>query len=151
MPARPRRDQTRINAPTVCRVKTLQSAYRVTDLAVSLNFYCALGYQEVGRVGLGDGATLTVLKSPARRSSRLSWCTRAEQIRRARWRDVDLTLGAVELGVDPDARKSEAAHRIVPAVPPLHVLVRRVYLEAGRPEGAELVCPPPTGPECRGC
>ncbi len=45
-------------------MKTLHTAYRVTDVAVSLNFYCALGYQEVGRVSLGDGATLTVLKFP---------------------------------------------------------------------------------------
>jgi len=45
-------------------VKTLHTAYRVTDLAVSLEFYCALGYQEVGRVSLGDGATLTMLKFP---------------------------------------------------------------------------------------
>jgi lactoylglutathione lyase len=45
-------------------VKTLHTAYRVTDLAVSLNFYCALGYQEVGRIRLRDGATLAVLKFP---------------------------------------------------------------------------------------
>jgi lactoylglutathione lyase len=45
-------------------VKTLHTAYRVTDLAVSLDFYSALGYQEVGRISLGDGATLTVLKFP---------------------------------------------------------------------------------------
>ena len=67
---------------------------------------------------------------------------RAEQIRRARWRDVDLKLGAVELGVDLDARKSDAARRVVPAVPPLHALLRRTYLEAGRPDGSELLCPP---------
>jgi integrase len=67
---------------------------------------------------------------------------RAEQIRRARWRDVDLKLGAIELGVDPDARKSAAARRVVPAVPPLHTLLRRAYLEAGRPDGGELLCPP---------
>jgi lactoylglutathione lyase len=54
----------RLKAPTVGRVKTLHTAYRVTDLAVSLDFYSALGYQEVGRISLGDGATLTVLKFP---------------------------------------------------------------------------------------
>lgn len=54
----------RFKAPTVPRVKTLHTAYRVTDLAVSLDFYCALGYQEVGRVSLGDGTTLTMLKFP---------------------------------------------------------------------------------------
>ncbi len=67
---------------------------------------------------------------------------RAEQIRRARWRDVDLGVGAVELGVDPSARKSAAARRVVPAVPPLHALLRRAYLEAGRPDGNALLCPP---------
>ena len=50
--------------PTVGRVKTLHTAYRVTDLAVSRDFYFALGYQEVGRISVGDGASLTVLKFP---------------------------------------------------------------------------------------
>ncbi len=45
-------------------MKTLHTAYRVTDLAVSLDFYFALGYQEVGRIRLSDGATLAVLKFP---------------------------------------------------------------------------------------
>lgn len=50
---------------TVNRLKTLHTAYRVTDPAVSLDFYLALGYEEVGRISVGDGATLTVLKFPA--------------------------------------------------------------------------------------
>jgi lactoylglutathione lyase len=45
-------------------VKTLHTAYRVTDLAVSLDFYSALGYQELGRVDMGEGASLTMLKFP---------------------------------------------------------------------------------------
>jgi lactoylglutathione lyase len=45
-------------------VKTLHTAYRITDLAVSLDFYSALGYEEVGRVSLSDGATLAMLKFP---------------------------------------------------------------------------------------
>jgi lactoylglutathione lyase len=45
-------------------VKTLHAAYRVTDLADSLDFYVALGYREVGRVDIGDGATLAMLKFP---------------------------------------------------------------------------------------
>jgi lactoylglutathione lyase len=45
-------------------VKTLHTAYRVTDLAVSLNFYFSLGYEEVGRIRFDDGTTLTVLKFP---------------------------------------------------------------------------------------
>lgn len=48
----------------MCRVKTLHTAYRVTDLAISLAFYRALGYQEVGRIDIGDGTSLTVLKFP---------------------------------------------------------------------------------------
>ena len=44
--------------------KTLHTAYRVTDVAASLDFYSQLGYQEVGRVEMGDGATLTMLKLP---------------------------------------------------------------------------------------
>ena len=46
-------------------MKTLHTAYRVTDLAVSLDFYIALGYREVGRVDMGEGASLTMLKFPA--------------------------------------------------------------------------------------
>lgn len=45
-------------------MKTLHPAYRVTDLAVSLDFYIALGYAQVGRVDIGDGASLTMLKLP---------------------------------------------------------------------------------------
>ena len=45
-------------------MRTLHTAYRVTDLDVSLAFYAALGYQVVGRVHLDDGATLAVLKFP---------------------------------------------------------------------------------------
>ena len=48
----------------VNRMKTLHPAYRVTDLDASLGFYTALGYQVLGRVNLGDGATLTVLRFP---------------------------------------------------------------------------------------
>jgi lactoylglutathione lyase len=45
-------------------MKTLHTAYRVTDLDASLRFYAALGYREVGRVEIGEGATLTMLKFP---------------------------------------------------------------------------------------
>ena len=45
-------------------MKTLHTALRVADLAGSLDFYSALGYDQVGRVDVGDGATLTVLKFP---------------------------------------------------------------------------------------
>lgn len=68
---------------------------------------------------------------------------RAEQIRRLRWREVDLDVGAIEWGVEWEAAKYEASRRTVPAVPPLLSLLKRAYLEQGRPDGSELVCPPP--------
>lgn len=67
---------------------------------------------------------------------------RAAQIQRVRWRDVDLELGAIEWGVEWEARKYDASHRVVPAVPSLLALLKRVYLEQGRPDGDRLVCPP---------
>lgn len=67
---------------------------------------------------------------------------RAAQIQRVHWQDVDLKLGAIELGVEWEAAKYEASHRVVPAVPPLMTLLRAVYLAQGRPDGDELVIPP---------
>src|SRR5438132_1315657 len=46
-------------------MRTLHPAYRITDLATSLAFYGAIGFEQVGRVDVGDGATLTMLKFPA--------------------------------------------------------------------------------------
>ncbi|WP_406261535.1 VOC family protein [Streptomyces nigra] len=45
-------------------MKTLFVSYRVTDLDRSLDFYTALGYAELGRVALGDGAHLVLLRFP---------------------------------------------------------------------------------------
>jgi len=45
-------------------MKTLHPAFRVADLAASLDFYSALGYVEIGRVQLAEGASLTMLKFP---------------------------------------------------------------------------------------
>src|SRR5581483_397682 len=45
-------------------MRTLHTSFRVSNLAVSLAFYAALGYEQVGRVDLGAGATLTMLKFP---------------------------------------------------------------------------------------
>ncbi|MET7490601.1 VOC family protein [Streptomyces sp. NPDC005538] len=45
-------------------MKTLFVSYRVTDLDRSLGFYTALGYAELGRVDVGDGARLVILKFP---------------------------------------------------------------------------------------
>jgi integrase len=69
---------------------------------------------------------------------------RRAQIVRVRWPEVDLGVGALEWGVEWEARKYDASRRVVPIVPPLLLLLKRVYLEQGRPE-AGLVCPPRTG------
>ncbi|WP_030944794.1 VOC family protein [Streptomyces sp. NRRL S-646] len=45
-------------------MKTLFVSYRVTDLDRSLGFYTALGYAELGRVEVDDGARLVILKFP---------------------------------------------------------------------------------------
>ncbi|WP_328309209.1 VOC family protein [Streptomyces sp. NBC_00442] len=45
-------------------MKTLFVSYRVADLGRSLGFYAALGYVELGRVDVGDGARLAILKFP---------------------------------------------------------------------------------------
>src|SRR2546428_1743760 len=51
--------------PYCLDMRTLHPAYRITDLATSLAFYGAIGFEQVGRVDLGDGVTLTMLKFPA--------------------------------------------------------------------------------------
>ncbi len=45
-------------------MRTLHPAYRVSDLAASLDFYAILGYKQVGRVDLDDSNNLTMLKFP---------------------------------------------------------------------------------------
>ena len=45
-------------------MRTLHTAYRVSNLSASLDFYTALGYTQVGRVDLGGGASLTMLNFP---------------------------------------------------------------------------------------
>jgi lactoylglutathione lyase len=45
-------------------VRTLFAAYRVSDLERSLEFYAALGYRELGRVGTDGNARLAVLSFP---------------------------------------------------------------------------------------
>lgn len=68
---------------------------------------------------------------------------RRAQIIRLRWSDVDLDGGAIEWGVEWEARKYDASRRIVPTVPQLLALLKRRYLELGRPKEG-LVCPPLT-------
>jgi lactoylglutathione lyase len=45
-------------------MRTLHTSYRVSKLDVSLGFYTALGYEQVGQVDLGAAASLTMLKFP---------------------------------------------------------------------------------------
>ena len=45
-------------------MKTLFVSYRVTDLDRSLVFYTAVGYVELGRIEVGDGSRLVILKFP---------------------------------------------------------------------------------------
>ncbi|MEV7401951.1 VOC family protein [Streptomyces sp. NPDC091267] len=45
-------------------MKTLFVSYRISDLDRSLGFYTALGYAELGRVEVGEGARLVILKFP---------------------------------------------------------------------------------------
>src|SRR5579859_7410435 len=45
-------------------MKTLHPAFRVTDLSASLSFYTTLGYEEVGRIPVDNGGTLSVMKFP---------------------------------------------------------------------------------------
>jgi integrase len=54
---------------------------------------------------------------------------RRAQIIRLRWTDVDLKVGALEWGVEWEARKYDASRRVVPLVPQLHNLLKRAYLE----------------------
>ena len=67
---------------------------------------------------------------------------RRAQIQRLRWRDVDLRIGAIEWGIEHEARKSRAAQRVVPTVKPLRTLLKRAWIRQGRPAGDHLVCPP---------
>jgi lactoylglutathione lyase len=80
---------------TVSRVKTLHPAYRVTDLAAALGFYTALGYREVGRVSIGDGASLTMLQFPGEEVVTLELAHRPDE-------PVDIGTGFSHLAVQVD-------------------------------------------------
>jgi len=54
--------------------------------------------------------------------------------------DSDLAVGAIEWGVEWEAAKYEASRRVVPTVPQLLVMLKRAYMEAGRPDDEQLVC-----------
>jgi integrase len=66
---------------------------------------------------------------------------RRAQVIRLRWKDVDMNIGAIEWGVEWEARKYDASRRVVPVMPPLLALLKRRYMKLGRPKEG-LVCPP---------
>ncbi|MFJ9377088.1 VOC family protein [Streptomyces sp. NPDC101455] len=78
-------------------MKTLFVSYRVTELDRSLAFYIALGYGELGRVEVGDGARLVILKFPDEPSASL------ELVRRPGDGPVDVGSGFDHLAIQVDA------------------------------------------------
>lgn len=59
-------------------MKTLFAAFRVADLERSLDFYTALGYRALGRVGFEDGGRLVVLSFPEEQEASLELVHRPE-------------------------------------------------------------------------
>jgi hypothetical protein len=68
--------------------------------------------------------------------------------RPAALRGVDLRVGAIEWGVEWEAAKYDASHRVVPCVPPLLALLRRAYIAQGRPRARGACAPLATAPPC---
>ena len=67
---------------------------------------------------------------------------RRQEIKALAWPDVDLELGAMELAVNPKARKSASSRRIVPLVAPLWKLLDEEWRAQGRPTEGPVVVPP---------
>lgn len=67
---------------------------------------------------------------------------RRQELRLARWGDVDLEIGVILLGRDEAGRKSEAALRVVPLLRPLRRRLRDEWMRQGQPAGDALICPP---------
>ncbi|WP_033278701.1 VOC family protein [Streptomyces sp. NRRL F-525] len=77
-------------------MKTLFVSYRVTDLDRSLAFYTALGYVELGKVDIGDGARLVILKFPGEPAASLELVHRPADGR------VDVGSGFDHLAIQVD-------------------------------------------------
>jgi len=77
-------------------MRTLHTSFRVSSVAVSLAFYSALGYEQVGRVDLGAGASLTMLKFPAEQVVTL------ELVHRPHAGPVDIGTGFSHIPVQVD-------------------------------------------------
>lgn len=66
---------------------------------------------------------------------------RSQEIRHLEWPEVDLERRVMLLAGDDEARKSEAARRIVPLARPLKRLLQTEWIRQGRPKDGR-VCPP---------
>ncbi|GAA3516692.1 VOC family protein [Actinocatenispora rupis] len=77
-------------------MKTLFVSYRVTDLDRSLAFYTALGYVEMGRVDLGGGSRLVILRFPDEPAASL------ELVHRPAAGPVDVGSGIDHLAIQAD-------------------------------------------------
>lgn len=66
---------------------------------------------------------------------------RHQEIQALEWPEVDFEQNVVLLADDEEARKSEAARRIVPMIPPLRDRLYREWVRQGRPKTGK-VCPP---------
>ena len=77
-------------------MKTLFVSYRVTDLDRSLGFYTALGYVELGRVEVGDGTRLVILKFPGEPAASLELVHRPASAR------IDVGNGFDHLAIEVD-------------------------------------------------
>ena len=77
-------------------MRTLHPSFRVSDLDLSLGFYTALGYEQVGRVDLGAGASLTMLKFPGEEVVTL------ELVHRPKDGQVDIGTGFSHIPIQVD-------------------------------------------------
>jgi len=66
---------------------------------------------------------------------------RSQEIRALEWPEVNFDRNVILLADDDEARKSEAARRIVPMVEPLRRRLHMEWVRQGRPEAGR-VCPP---------
>lgn len=104
-------------------MKTLHTAYRVTDLDTSLDFYRALGYRELGRGDLVDGSVLVVLAFPGEELGSL------ELVYRPADGPVELGTGFHHLVVQVHDLEASVAALTIAGLPP------SVPERPGRPGG----------------
>ncbi|QGF23455.1 VOC family protein [Raineyella fluvialis] len=103
-------------------MRTLHTAYRVTDLDASMGFYRELGYREIGRGEMADGTILVVLKFPGEDVGSLELLYRPSD-------------GPVDLGT--------GFHHLVVQVHDLDASIAALTLAGRRPSAAER----PGGPD----